>query len=143
MRMHRVMALAACLVLGTASAQAATSAATGNVFAQANPNVVPGTTAVAGQVSNIQVGPDGSFSFALVGNPDICKSGNITNKRGAVVVGVSGVNAEGIKQLYDAVRTAYNTRFITGGEPPTITVYSYDSATTTGWGCPIYAVDLN
>ena len=140
MKVLRAMALATCLVLGTASAQTTTNGTRSSVYAQMSPNVVPGTTAVAGQVSNIQVGPDGSFSFAFVGNPDICKSGNITNKRGAVVVGVSGVSAEGIQRLYGAVYSSYSSRFSGGG---TITVYSYDSATTTGWGCPIYAIDLN
>jgi hypothetical protein len=136
MKMLLVMALATSSVLGTASAQTPANAASASPFAIANPNVVPGTTAVAGHVTNVQVGPDGSFSFALIGNPDICQSGNITNKRGAVVVGVSGVNDVGAERLYDAVRTAYRLG-------STVTVYSYDSATTTGWGCPIYAVDLN
>lgn len=77
MKALRVVVLATYLVLGTASAQTSTTQSITNgvpssVYAQMSPNVVPGTTTVAGQVSNIQVGPGGSFSFAFVGNPDIC-----------------------------------------------------------------------
>jgi hypothetical protein len=129
MKMAGVVALAALFLVGKASAQTSNSF-TGTVSALqvgGDAMAVPGSTTPS----------DDSFSFAITSNGSVvtlCTGGN-NSQRGAVVAGAAGVTGEGLKLLYATVLTAYTTG-------RTVTVYINTTATTPGWGCPVYAVDL-
>lgn len=93
-------------------------------------------TSTVGTISTLQIGGDGTFSFALTNSPNLCSNGNKTNQRGAVVPGIASVTADGAKMLYATLVSAYTTG-------RTITVYTNETVTTTGWGCTVYALDLD
>ncbi|WP_163867480.1 hypothetical protein [Myxococcus eversor] len=91
----------------------------------------------SGTIYSFQVEANGSFSFVLTGIPDLCTNGTLNNnKRGAVVVGIRGVTADGLKMMYSAVMAA----FMAGKH---VTVRTDDTVTTTGWGCSVYFVDVS
>ncbi|WP_333678985.1 hypothetical protein [Dyella sp.] len=123
MKTAQVTIFTALLSVGVASAQATTA----QTF---TPVITTGT------VAEIEAGGDGTFSFALTNAPAMCTNGNSTNTRGAVVVGVSRVSIDGAKMLYATLVTAYTTG-------RSITVYVDPTVVTTGYGCTVYALDLD
>ncbi|NTX08054.1 MULTISPECIES: hypothetical protein [Myxococcus] len=93
-------------------------------------------TQTTATVHSIQVDANGNFSLVLTGPLTLCSNGNQGNQRGAVVVGVRGVTADGAKAMYSAVLAA----FMAGKH---VTVHTDETVTTTGWGCTVYALDIS
>ncbi len=90
---------------------------------------------VTGTISHIQFDSAGSISVQLTGSPALCTNGHWLNTRGAVVAGVRGVTAEGLKTMYSTLMSAFLAS-------KRITVYTDETVTTTGWGCTVYAIDI-
>lgn len=90
---------------------------------------------VVGTVYNWQLYADGSFSFVLNGAPHLCANGNGSNQRGAVVAGVRGMTADGVKAMYSTIVSAS----LAGKQ---VTVYTDENVLTSGWGCSVYALEM-
>ncbi|MBZ4401168.1 MULTISPECIES: hypothetical protein [unclassified Myxococcus] len=91
----------------------------------------------SGKIYSVQVEANGNFSLVLENTPNLCSNGNMSNnKRGAVVVGVRGVTADGLKAMYSAALAAFMAGKV-------VTVFTDEAVTTTGWGCTVYVLDVS
>ena len=90
-------------------------------------------TNTTGTVSDILVNNSMGYTFALKGGPDMCTNGNLSNARGAVVVGVAGTTVDGAKAMLVVLQSA----LLLGRQ---VQVATSSTVTTTGWGCTVIAV---